>query len=90
MFLSSLQSVLRGREVGLFSHDVVFIGHIFERGCLFVFICIFDLDLEGHPTNGFERGWCFCIAYRMFFEVVKSACFHMTSFLWSIFLKMCI
>ena len=41
----------------------------------------FDLDLEGHPTNGFEQGLCFLVACRVSFEVVKLACFHMTPFL---------
>ena len=38
VFLNSLQSVLRGGEVSLFSHSVVFILRIFENGYIFVII----------------------------------------------------
>ena len=55
MFLSSLQSVFCGNEVGLFSHDVVFIEHIFEKGYPIFIVNTFDLDLEGHTTKGFEQ-----------------------------------
>ena len=65
----------------MFSYDIVFTEHIFENGIDFFSFFTFDLDLEGHPTNGFEQGLCFLVACRVSFEVVKSACFHMTSFL---------
>ena len=41
VFFNSLLSVLHGGEVGLFSHDVVFIEHIFENGCIVAMLLYF-------------------------------------------------
>ena len=41
-------------------HIASFLKGIFlKRGAYLSLFCTFDLDLEGHPTNGFEKGWCF-------------------------------
>ena len=55
VFFNSLLSVPHGGEVGLFSHDVVFIGHIFEKSAylsLFVYLTLTSkvtrpMDLSG-------------------------------------------
>ena len=69
-------------------HIASFLKGIFlKKGAYLSLFCTFDLDLEGHPTNGFEKGWCFKIACRVSFEVSRSACFHMMSFNRAYFLK---